>query len=174
MICGSVGPCQKDVDHKKPDIDALHHVRDGTMREDATATGAGSSAQVITAVRNTTVTVLRASRVHRHSSWLALGRAEPRQVHSSPRVSNYELDQAESDAAGGPVNDSPEEFEIRPSADQLPGLIFVPVPEAKQSEEPAALWTSGLMTSRWSRSPCSVRAITRPSRTPHRPWPSSR
>jgi len=32
------------------------------------------------------------------------------------------------------VNDSPEEFEIRPSADQLPGLIFVPVPEAKQSK----------------------------------------
>src|ERR1700750_2172241 len=81
---------------------------------------AGSSAQVITAVRNTTVTVLRVTRVHRHSSWLALGRAEPRQAHSSPRVSHYELDQAEPDAAGGPVNDSPEEFEIRPSADQLP------------------------------------------------------
>ena len=32
------------------------------------------------------------------------------------------------------VNDSPEEFEIRPSADQLPGLIFVPVPAAKQSK----------------------------------------
>jgi predicted enzyme related to lactoylglutathione lyase len=32
------------------------------------------------------------------------------------------------------VNDSPEEFEIRPSADQLPGLIFLPVPEAKQSK----------------------------------------
>jgi catechol 2,3-dioxygenase-like lactoylglutathione lyase family enzyme len=32
------------------------------------------------------------------------------------------------------VNDSPEEFEIRPSADQLPGLLFVPVPEAKQSK----------------------------------------
>jgi predicted enzyme related to lactoylglutathione lyase len=32
------------------------------------------------------------------------------------------------------VNDSPEEFEIRPSADQLPGLIFLPVPGAKQSK----------------------------------------
>jgi catechol 2,3-dioxygenase-like lactoylglutathione lyase family enzyme len=32
------------------------------------------------------------------------------------------------------VNDSPEEFEIRPSVDQLPGLLFVPVPEAKQSK----------------------------------------
>jgi predicted enzyme related to lactoylglutathione lyase len=32
------------------------------------------------------------------------------------------------------VNDSPAEFEIRPSADQLPGLIFLPVPEAKQSK----------------------------------------
>jgi predicted enzyme related to lactoylglutathione lyase len=32
------------------------------------------------------------------------------------------------------VNDSPEEFEIRPSADQLPGLIFAPVAEAKQSK----------------------------------------
>ena len=29
------------------------------------------------------------------------------------------------------VNDDATEFEIRPSADQLPGLIFVPVPEAK-------------------------------------------
>ena len=32
------------------------------------------------------------------------------------------------------VDDSPEEFEIRPSPDQLPGLIFVPAPEAKQSK----------------------------------------
>ncbi len=32
------------------------------------------------------------------------------------------------------VNDSAEEFEIRPSADRLPGLIFVPVPEAKLSK----------------------------------------
>ena len=32
------------------------------------------------------------------------------------------------------VNNSPEEFEIRPSADQLPGLIFTPVPEAKESK----------------------------------------
>jgi hypothetical protein len=32
------------------------------------------------------------------------------------------------------ANDSPEEFEIRPSADQLPGLIFGSVPEAKQSK----------------------------------------
>jgi predicted enzyme related to lactoylglutathione lyase len=30
------------------------------------------------------------------------------------------------------VNDSSQEFEIRPSKDQLPGLIFVPVPEAKK------------------------------------------
>jgi len=29
------------------------------------------------------------------------------------------------------VNGSAEEFEIRPSADRLPGLIFVPVSEAK-------------------------------------------
>ena len=32
------------------------------------------------------------------------------------------------------LNDSPDEFEIRPSPDQLPGLIFVPVPEAKESK----------------------------------------
>jgi len=32
------------------------------------------------------------------------------------------------------VNDSPEEFEIRPSADRLPGLLFTQVPEAKQSK----------------------------------------
>jgi hypothetical protein len=29
------------------------------------------------------------------------------------------------------VNDSAEEFEIRPSADRLPGLVFLPVSEAK-------------------------------------------
>jgi predicted enzyme related to lactoylglutathione lyase len=29
------------------------------------------------------------------------------------------------------LNDSDAEFEIRPSTDRLPGLIFVPVPEAK-------------------------------------------
>ncbi|MET9958321.1 VOC family protein [Streptomyces sp. NPDC006326] len=29
------------------------------------------------------------------------------------------------------VNDSPEEYEIRPAPDRLPGLIFVPVPEGK-------------------------------------------
>jgi hypothetical protein len=32
------------------------------------------------------------------------------------------------------LNDSAEEYEIRPSADRLPGLIFVPVPEAKESK----------------------------------------
>ena len=29
------------------------------------------------------------------------------------------------------VNDDPDEFEIRPAADRLPGLLFVPVPEPK-------------------------------------------
>lgn len=29
------------------------------------------------------------------------------------------------------VNDSPEEYEIRPAPDRLPGLLFAPVPEAK-------------------------------------------
>ena len=29
------------------------------------------------------------------------------------------------------VDDAPDEFEIRPSADRLPGLLFVPVPETK-------------------------------------------
>jgi Glyoxalase-like domain len=32
------------------------------------------------------------------------------------------------------VNDAPDEFEIRPSADRLPGLLFVPVPEGKSSK----------------------------------------
>lgn len=32
------------------------------------------------------------------------------------------------------VNDSPEEFEIRPAADQLPGLMFIRVPEVKESK----------------------------------------
>ncbi len=30
------------------------------------------------------------------------------------------------------LNDSPEEYEIRPARDRLPGLLFAPVPEAKQ------------------------------------------
>ncbi|CCK32666.1 hypothetical protein BN159_8288 [Streptomyces davaonensis JCM 4913] len=29
------------------------------------------------------------------------------------------------------VNDSPDEYEIRPAPDRLPGLLFVPVPEGK-------------------------------------------
>jgi predicted transposase YbfD/YdcC len=41
------------------DIEALHHVRDTTMREDAQRLRAGSSAQVMAAARNTAVTVLR-------------------------------------------------------------------------------------------------------------------
>jgi hypothetical protein len=32
------------------------------------------------------------------------------------------------------VNDDPNEFEIRPSADRLPGLLFVPVPDKKQTK----------------------------------------
>jgi hypothetical protein len=32
------------------------------------------------------------------------------------------------------VNDSADEFEIRPSAERLPGLIFVSVPETKEAK----------------------------------------
>jgi predicted enzyme related to lactoylglutathione lyase len=32
------------------------------------------------------------------------------------------------------VNDAADEFEIRTSADRTPGLLFVPVPEVKQSK----------------------------------------
>ncbi len=32
------------------------------------------------------------------------------------------------------VNDDPDEFEIRPTADRLPGLLFVPVPEQKTTK----------------------------------------
>jgi Glyoxalase-like domain len=32
------------------------------------------------------------------------------------------------------VNDDPDEFEIRPATDRLPGLLFVPVPEQKTSK----------------------------------------
>lgn len=32
------------------------------------------------------------------------------------------------------VNDEPDEFEIRPCADQIPGLIFAPVAEAKRTK----------------------------------------
>jgi hypothetical protein len=31
------------------------------------------------------------------------------------------------------VNDDPEEFEIRPAADRLPGLLFVRVPSTRRS-----------------------------------------
>ena len=41
------------------DIEALHHVRDTTMREDAQRLRAGTSAQVMAAVRNAAVAVLR-------------------------------------------------------------------------------------------------------------------
>ena len=34
------------------------------------------------------------------------------------------------------VNDDPDEFEIRPSADRLPGLLFVPVPESTGRPQP--------------------------------------
>ncbi|MFE8012158.1 VOC family protein [Streptomyces antibioticus] len=30
------------------------------------------------------------------------------------------------------VNDAPDEYEIRPARDRLPGLLFAPVPEGKQ------------------------------------------
>ncbi|MBO7937516.1 VOC family protein [Streptomyces antibioticus] len=30
------------------------------------------------------------------------------------------------------VNDAPDEYEIRPARDRLPGLLFTPVPEGKQ------------------------------------------
>lgn len=39
--------------------EALHHVRDTTMREDAQRLWAGSSAQVMAAARNTAIAVLR-------------------------------------------------------------------------------------------------------------------
>ncbi len=32
------------------------------------------------------------------------------------------------------VDDGPDEFEIRPNADRLPGLLFVPVPEPKPTK----------------------------------------
>ena len=32
------------------------------------------------------------------------------------------------------VSEDPDEFEIRPSADRVPGLLFVPVPEPKTSQ----------------------------------------
>ncbi|MGP4018278.1 VOC family protein [Saccharopolyspora sp. 5N708] len=32
------------------------------------------------------------------------------------------------------INDSPTEYEIRPAPDRLPGLVFVPVPEAKSGK----------------------------------------
>jgi predicted transposase YbfD/YdcC len=41
------------------DIEALHHVRDVTMNEDAQRLRAGTSAQVMAAVRNTAVAILR-------------------------------------------------------------------------------------------------------------------
>ncbi len=43
------------------DIQAVHHVRDTTMREDVQQLRAGSSAQVMAAIRNTAIAVLRLS-----------------------------------------------------------------------------------------------------------------
>ena len=48
------------------------------------------------------------------------------------------------------LNDSAEEFEIRPSADRLPGLIFAPYPKPGK-QRTGCSWTSGPMTSRPSR-----------------------
>lgn len=37
------------------------------------------------------------------------------------------------------VNDDPDEFEIRPSPDQIPGVLFVRVPDGDDSEVSAAM-----------------------------------
>jgi hypothetical protein len=33
------------------------------------------------------------------------------------------------------INDDPDEFEIRPAAGRLPGLLLVPVPDSKQTKK---------------------------------------
>ena len=66
------------------DIEALHHVRDTTMREDAQRLRSGSSAQVMAVVRNTASRRSSAGRIHRHRAWPALGRTKPRQAHRRP------------------------------------------------------------------------------------------
>ena len=38
------------------------------------------------------------------------------------------------------VNDDPEEFEIRPSPDRLPGLLFVGVSDAKTAKDACFVW----------------------------------
>jgi len=56
---GTHGSEEGGAGKRRPLSDALHHVRDTTMREDAQRLRAGSSAQVIAAVRNTGIAVLR-------------------------------------------------------------------------------------------------------------------
>jgi hypothetical protein len=69
------------------------------------------------------------------------------------------------------VNDSPEEFEIRPSADRLPGLIFV---KCQNPNDPRIgfTWTSGHSTSRQKSSAFSARGRAGPTldRVRRRGW----
>lgn len=57
------------------------------------------------------------------------------------------------------LNDSAEEFEIRPEPDRLPGLIFGPVPEGKTVKN--RLTSTSAPTTRTPRSP----AFSRSART---------
>ena len=63
------------------DIEALHHVRDVTMREDAQRLRSGTSAQVMAAVRSTVIAALRLAGFTPPPR-AALGRTEPRKATS--------------------------------------------------------------------------------------------
>jgi hypothetical protein len=79
------------------------------------------------------------------------------------------------------VNDDPEEFEIRPAPDRVPGLLFVRVPEPKRSRT-VCTSTSGPTTETppwpacWASAPAaptSAKATNRGSSSPIRKATSS-
>ena len=75
------------------DIEALHHVRDVTMREDAQRLRAGTSAQVMATLRNTAVAVLRLAGFTGTAPADAGPHATP-SGPSQPSVSHSENDQS--------------------------------------------------------------------------------
>jgi predicted transposase YbfD/YdcC len=66
------------------DIEVLHYVRDVTMCEDAQRLRAGTSAQVVAAVRNTAGSRFAPGRVHRRRRRAAAGRPESRKATRRP------------------------------------------------------------------------------------------
>ena len=60
------------------DVEALHHVRDVTMKEDASRLRSGTSPQVTAAIRNTVIAALRLAGFTGTAAGTTLGRTQPR------------------------------------------------------------------------------------------------